>query len=89
MPQRGHGAFLGNPAPVEKALSSFRDNCLRQLGHSLMSFKDVGMAAQNRVCLEPVGNYDLSTGLLQRLSKTETAYDNRDVSENMPKIGYG
>ena len=51
VPQCGHGAFLGNPAPVEKALRSFCDNCLPQLGHSLMSFKDVGMAAQNRCVL--------------------------------------
>ena len=51
VPQRGHGAFLGNPAPVEKALRSFRDICLPQLGHSLTNFKDVGMAARNRCVL--------------------------------------
>jgi len=45
VPQRGHGAFLGNPAPVEKALRSLSDICLAQLGHSFTNFKDVGTAA--------------------------------------------
>jgi hypothetical protein len=36
------------------------------------------------VCVGHIGNYDLSTDPLQRLSKTETAYDNRDISENEP-----
>jgi len=45
VPQRGHGAFLGNPAPVENALRSFSDICSAQIGHSFNNFKDVGTAA--------------------------------------------
>lgn len=46
----GHGALLGNPAAVEKALSSLNDICLPQVGHCFANFKDVDTAALVR-CL--------------------------------------